>query len=109
MIAFWTIFGFALLFVSAAVAAYAKLTLINRYRFEEYVTDPRARRLYWTARVAATTLAAALIVLGICSRLWWVAVPLFSFAMFALYRNAWATWMRFTGRHVQFYRERGWR
>ena len=109
MTAFWAISAFALLLLGAGGSAYAKLTLINRYRFEEYLTDPRARQLYWTARIAAAILAIALIILGICSGLWWVAIPLFAFAAFVLYRNAWAVWMRLTGRHTQFYRERGWR
>lgn len=108
MTAFWAIFGFALLLLSAATSAGTKLTLINRYRVEEYLADPHARRLYWTARVAAVTLAVALVILGICSRLWWVAVPLFLFALFAVYRNGWAVWMRLTGRHIEFYRERRW-
>lgn len=109
MIAFWAIFGFALLLLGSGVSAYAKLTLINRYRFEEYLSDPRARRLYWAARIAGVVLAVGLIVLGVCSGLWWVAIPLFAFAAFALYRNSWGLWMRYTLRHAQFYRERGWR
>jgi hypothetical protein len=96
-----------MLAISAAALGYCKLTLLNGYHFEAYLSSPRARRLYWGARLSAITLALSLAALGYAAKFALFSLPLYLLAAFAVYTNVRATRMRLSGRYRDFYGERG--
>jgi hypothetical protein len=100
---------FALLFIAAGIAAYSKLTLMHKYRVDEYTTVPHARRLYWSARAASLLVGIALISLAWLTKIWWVSTAAWVFFAYIFGINAWALHMRFSGKYVEFYRVRQWK
>lgn len=101
-------FKFALLASAAALASWAKLRLINRYRVDEYLNPGEPRRLYWIARIASLLVGIAILLLAYATKLWWVVTPAWLFTAYIVGVNAWALRMRFSGAYAEYYRARRW-
>ena len=103
------IFLFVLLFAAAGLSAYSKLSLLHKYRVEDYTSEPNARRLYWSARAASFLVGIALIGLAALTKIWWIEAAAGLFFAYIIGINAWATWMRFSGKHTEYYRAHQWK
>lgn len=95
--------------VAAGLKFWAATTLMCDYRVDEYVATSKARRLYWIAAAAPAVIGAAIFVLAWCTSIWWVEAAGAVLWGLILYGVARRLWVRFSGRYVEFYRQRQWR
>ncbi len=52
---------------------------MSRYRVEDYLAIPEARRLYWAGKLTPVVACAAIVVLSYCTHLWWLELPAWLF------------------------------
>lgn len=98
---------------TAVAAAIIRLTLgvklMNEYRVEEYMTDPRARRMYIVANAMPFILAAWAILMAMQTHLWWVVAAAAWLAIVVIWKTWWIVYMRVTGKYRDFYAKAQWR
>jgi len=94
---------------AAALKLWAGVTLMTSYRVEEYLATPRARRLYWTVMLAPLVIGCSIVAMSFCSDIWWIELPAAVLCASILCSIGWKVWMRFSGRYVEYHRERQWR
>jgi hypothetical protein len=99
--------GFVLL-TAPLLRAYAAITLMSRYRVEQYLATAASRRLYWISVLTPLVTVTALVVLAFCSRLWWVEAASALFFLLVALKTVQALRMRFSGKYVEFYRRHHW-
>ena len=101
--------GFPMLLIAASCNIWAKLQLLHKYRVAEYLSTPRARLLYWSSRVSVLFMGAGILMMTYASGLWWVEVAGWLINAYIFGLLAWATYMRLSGKHVEYYRAHQWR
>ncbi len=82
---------------AAIVRLWVGVTLMTNYKVDEYLTTPRARRLYWTGIATPFVMVGALIALASMTGIWWVTLPPCLLAAFVVWKTSWVLRMRFSG------------
>jgi hypothetical protein len=94
---------------AAIVRGWTSITLMSNYKVDDYLTVPRARRLYWAGTVAPFVIVGALVALASMTGTWWVMLPVCLLATYVIVKTAWVLHMRFSGKYRDFYRAMQWR
>ncbi len=99
----------AAIFAAAIVRFNCIMKLMREYTVDEYLTSPRARRLWITSTAMIPITALGIVLLASFSHIWWVTASAAAFASLVLLKAGWVVWMRFSGRYREFYRQQQWR
>ncbi|HTV93698.1 MAG TPA: hypothetical protein VMG98_13360 [Verrucomicrobiae bacterium] len=99
----------AAILAAAIVRFTCILKLMREYTVDEYLTTPRARRLYITGMAMIVVMVLGITFAASLSQIWWVTTAAAAFAFLVLLKTGWALWMRFSGRYREFYRQAQWR
>lgn len=102
------ILGFSILILAASLRIWAALSLLHGYRASDYLTDPRARRLYILAWVPFPFMMLGLLLAAYASGIWWVVTGVWAFVLFAISLALWKLHLRFFGDWQSFYRRHQW-
>ncbi len=101
--------AFLVLVAATAARIWSVLRLMHGFRVTEYDAQPVARRLLAVSRWTFVATLASIVVLGSCSRIWWVEVACALVTGLAAAKFSWALALRRSGRHVAWYAARGWK
>jgi hypothetical protein len=80
------IYAALVLVAAAGVKLWASLTLLYRYRAEDYVAFPQARPLYLAHLAMPVVMGAAIVTLAYCTGLRWVEIPAWFVFAFAAWK-----------------------
>lgn len=93
---------------AAVVRGWAGVTLMSKYKIDEYLDTTRARRLYWTGVAMPFVMVGAIVALASMTGIWWVMLPPCLLAAFVVWKTSWVLRMRFSGKYRDFYRAMQW-
>lgn len=82
--------------------------LMTKYRTDEYLSNPAARRLYVFHMTGAVATPALVVVAAYTSHIWWVVTAAWLFFAFATYRVGTKIRMRLNGSYREFYKSVQW-
>ncbi len=85
---------------AVSIKFWSAIRLMSRYRVEEYLAIPEARRLYWAGKLTPVAACAAIVVLSYCAHLWWLESPAWLFLAIIVGGVTW----RVSGHYAAFYR-----
>jgi hypothetical protein len=90
----------AALMLATGVKLWASLTLLHRYRAEDYVNSSESRRIYAAHIGMPVVMGSAILVLSYCTGLWWVEVPAWLILALTIWKFARALYVRLSGRYA---------
>ena len=102
------ILGFSILILAASLRVWAALSLLHRYRPDEYIANADARRLYVTMWSALAFMLLGILLAAYASGIWWVVVGAWVFVVLAATSALRKLYLRFFGDWQSFYREHQW-
>ena len=88
---------------AVGIRVYCGFTLMYKYKPDDYLATPRARRMWYAAQLMAPVATIPLIVAATIPQIWWVTMWVCILAVLICCKTAWVMWMRFSGRYRAFY------
>lgn len=93
----------------APLRYWCTITLMTKYRTDEYISNPKARLLYVLNMLGALAVGALVVVFTYATGIWWVETAGWIFFAFVVYRIGQKLRMRLNGSYREFYKSIQWR